>query len=150
MTVKRKVQKNVAAGLKTSANKVWLAGLGALSTAEEEGGKLFKSLVKKGEAVESKGKAQLDKLREQVEDLAATAKDRAGDAWERVEDTLSAVEERWDDKVVGALKRIGVPSKDEIAALTRRVEELTQLVEKKMKPRRRVGATRKVAARRKR
>ncbi|MGB5658402.1 MAG: phasin family protein, partial [Thermoanaerobaculia bacterium] len=32
-----------------SAQKIWLAGIGALATAEEEGSKLFNSLVKKGE-----------------------------------------------------------------------------------------------------
>jgi len=32
--------------LRKSAHDVWLAGLGALSLAEEEGGKLFKALVR--------------------------------------------------------------------------------------------------------
>ncbi len=152
MAVRKKTQKQVAEGLKASANKIWLAGLGALSTAEEEGGKLFKSLVKRGEAFESKGKVKLDKLRGQVAEIASTAKERAEGAWEKVEDKWGVVEDQWDHKVVGALKRVGVPSKDEIAALTRRVEELTHMVERKVKPGRRPAArkaaTRKTAKRR--
>ena len=38
--------------LKTSMEKVWLAGLGALSQAEKQGDKLFKSLVKRGKKYE--------------------------------------------------------------------------------------------------
>lgn len=120
--------------IKANAGKVWLAGLGALATAEEQGGKLFRSLVKKGEVYEKKGKVQFEKLKDRVETLAEAAKERAEGAWEKVEEKAEGVEERWDDKVVGALRKIGVPSRNEIASLTHRVEELTALVEKKLRP----------------
>lgn len=116
------LQKNV----KESAQKVWLAGLGALAAAEEEGGKVFKSLIKKGQAYESRAKGKLDGLREQIGDAAGKAKHQAVGAWDKVEDA-------WDDRVAATLKRIGVPSRDEIAHLTRRVQELTALVESKAK-----------------
>ncbi|MGE0641929.1 MAG: phasin family protein [Thermoanaerobaculia bacterium] len=118
--------------IKANAGKVWLAGLGALATAEEQGGKLFRSLVKKGEQYEKKGKSQFEKLKAKVEDLADAAKAKAEGAWEKVEEKAGDVEERWDDKMVGALRKIGVPSRNEIASLTHRVEELTSLVEKKV------------------
>ena len=126
------LQKNV----KESAQRIWLAGLGALATAEEEGGKLFKNLVKKGEAYESKAKGKLEGLKDQVEDVAGKARKTATGAWDRVE-------EAWDDKVAGTLRRIGVPSKDEISHLTRRVEELTAMVESKARNKR-VAARKKV------
>lgn len=126
------MQKN----MKDSAQKIWLAGLGALATAEEEGGKLFKNLVKKGEAYESKAKGKLEGLKDQVEDVAGKARKTATGAWDRVE-------EAWDDKVAGTLRRIGVPSKDEISHLTRRVEELTAMVESKARNKR-VAARKKV------
>lgn len=128
------MQKN----MKDSAQKIWLAGLGALATAEEEGGKLFKNLVKKGEAYESKAKGKLEGLKDQVEDVAGKARKTATGAWDRVE-------EAWDDKVAGTLRRIGVPSKDEISHLTRRVEELTAMVESKARNKR-VAARKKVTA----
>ena len=40
-----------------SAHRIWLAGLGALAKAEEEGSKLFKNLVREGERYETAGKA---------------------------------------------------------------------------------------------
>ncbi len=131
------LQKNV----KESAQRIWLAGLGALATAEEEGGKLFKNLVKKGEAYESKAKGKLEGLREQVGDVAGKVRQGATGAWGKAE-------EAWDDKVAGTLRKIGVPSRDEISNLTRRVEELTALVEKKARgtrsaPRKKVAASRR-------
>ncbi|MEO8277456.1 MAG: phasin family protein [Thermoanaerobaculia bacterium] len=138
MATKKKPENDFKDELKANASKVWLAGLGALATAEEEGGKLFRGLVKKGESYEKKGLAQFDRLKSKVEDAAAIAKERAGEAWEKVEEKVGEkveeVEESWDERVVGALRKIGIPSKNEIANLTRRVEELTSLVGKKLRP----------------
>jgi poly(hydroxyalkanoate) granule-associated protein len=148
-TKKTRTAEEIKDDIKANASKVWLAGLGALATAEEEGGKLFRGLVKKGEVYEKKGRTQFDRIKDQVETLAEKAKsragafaeeakERAGEAWAKVEETVEekagVVEERWDDKVRGVLGRVGVPSRNEIASLTRRVEELTRLVEKKAKP----------------
>src|SRR5688572_24967827 len=143
-TKKTTTADDIKGELKANASKVWLAGLGALATAEEEGGKLFRGLVKKGESFEKKGLAQIDTLKERVEELAGAARDRFGEvredvqdraegAWEKVGAAAEAVEERWDDKMHGVLRRIGVPSRNEIAALTRRVEELTAMVGSKAK-----------------
>lgn len=157
-TRKKSATDEIKSEIQANASKVWLAGLGALATAEEEGGKLFRGLVKKGEQYEKKGLSQIDKLRDQVEHLAGVArkrvgsfaeeaKERAEGAWSKVEETVEekaeAVEERWDEKVHGVLRRVGVPSRGEIASLTRRVEELTRLVEKKAKPAPRKKATAK-------
>ena len=156
MTTKKQSDKDFKEEIKQNAEKVWLAGLGALATAEEEGGKLFRGLMKKGESYEKKGLAQFDKLKAKVEGVAETAKDRAGEAWGRVEDKVEDVEDKLDDRVAVVLRKLGVPSKNEISTLTRRVEELTLLVEKKLKPTRKATkratpATRKTTtARRKR
>ena len=117
--------------MKDSAQKIWLAGLGALATAEEEGGKLFKNLVKKGEEYEVRGKAELGKEFGKLKDIVVEVRGKAGKAFEEVS---GKVGEKLDDQVAAALARIGVPSKDEIATLTARVEELTTLVEKLKAP----------------
>lgn len=155
MTTRKQADKDFKDEIKQNAEKVWLAGLGALAAAEEEGGKLFRGLVKKGESYEKKGLAHFDKLKAKVEGVAEWARDRAEEAWGKVEDKVENVEDRFDDRVAVVLRKIGVPSKNEIATLTRRVEELTLLVEKKLKParpaKRATPATRKAAtARRKR
>ena len=148
MTNKKHVDQDFKDEIKQNAEKVWLAGLGALATSEEEGGKLLRGLMKKGESYEKKGLAQFDKLNAKVEGVAESAKDRAGEAWGKVEGKVEDVEDRLDDRVASVLRKIGVPSKNEIATLTRRVEELTLLVEKKLKPARKT-AKRATAATRK-
>ena len=43
-----KTAAQLAEQLKASAQEIWLAGLGALARAQEEGGKMFDTLVKEG------------------------------------------------------------------------------------------------------
>lgn len=109
--------------IKASANKVWLAGLGALATVGEEGGKLFEQLVKKGEAYEPKVRSQVEKAKDKLDE----AKVKAERAWTKIEGGL-------DDKVTSAIHRIGVPTRDEIKELSKRVAELTSKVEE-LRPR---------------
>ena len=157
--------KDIQDDLKESAHKIWLAGLGALSVAGDEGRKVFTGLVEKGETYESRGRDNLDEVRDRFEDAAEKTKDRvedaAGKAKDRVEDAAGKakdrveeaagkakgraesawdkIEEKLDDAVTAALGRIGVPSRDEIATLTQRVEELTAVVEQ-LKPAKKTAA----------
>lgn len=105
-----------------SARKVWLAGLGAVSTLEEGTTSLFEQLVEQGQQVSSRGKQELDKARNKVEG-------ELGKARTRVEGTLGEVGGRFDRQVSDALHRLGIPTRKEIQALTRRVEELTTQVD---------------------
>ncbi len=123
-------KKDFQADVKDSANKIWLAGLGALAAAEEEGSKLFKNLVERGESLENRGRERYVEVKDTVKDTVDNATDEAK---QRVGGTWDKVEERVDDAVTAALGRLGVPSRDEIATLTRRVEELTAVVEQ-LKP----------------
>ena len=47
-------------------HEIWLAGLGAVVTMEEEGSSLFSTLVKRGEKLETEGKKKLIAVREDV------------------------------------------------------------------------------------
>lgn len=115
-------EKNFQDEIKESVHKVWLAGLGAVAIAEQEGGKFLKNLVAQGEAYESRGKERFDEMKEKVEEATGKARERAGSTWEKMT-------ESFDEKVAGTLRRLGVPNREEIATLTRRVEELTKVVE---------------------
>ena len=117
----KKIEKN-GSELKETANKVWLAGLGALATAGEEGGKLFDKLAKKGETFESQGKKRVDRVKSEVERVADKAKDQASSAWSKIESMI-------DDKVTAALHRVGVPTRDEIKNLSARVADLSRKIE---------------------
>ncbi len=118
--------KKTASELRESAQKIWLAGLGALTVAEEEGNKLFKSLVEKGTEFEAQGR---EKAREAAGDVRGRVEETAEKVKSEASTLFSKVDAKIDDAVASAVSRAGVPTRDEIGTLTRRVEELTQLVE---------------------
>ena len=105
--------------LKDSAGKIWLAGLGALSMAGEEGSKLFQNLVEKGKEFDKRENAPTEAVKRTVD----SARDRAGDVMNRFE-------EMFNDKVAFALTKMGVPTREEIQGLTARVEALMVSLEK--------------------
>jgi len=115
-------ERNTQEELKDSVHRIWLAGLGALAAAEEEGSKLFSKLVDRGRDVESKGKVEVDKVGDKVRSEVDKAKAKAESAFENWG-------EKFDEKLTSALHRLGVPTRDEIHNLTRRVEELNSKVE---------------------
>lgn len=115
--------KNVQDEIKDSVHRIWLAGLGALAAAEEEGSKLFTRLVDRGRDVEAKGKVEVDKLKTEAEKVKAKA-----------ESTFESWGGKVDETLTSALHRLGVPTRDEIRNLTQRVEELNAKVES-LKPR---------------
>ncbi len=114
-----KKQQKVYNEVRESAHKIWLAGLGALAKAEEEGTKVFHNLVEAGEEFEARGKKRFKLVKGKMEE----AREAAESQFEKLGDTF-------DHKVAGAVQRLGVPSRDEIMRLTKRVEELTAKVDK--------------------
>ena len=106
--------------MKTSANKVWLAGLGALAQAGKHGDKLFKTLVKKGK---------------KYEDLIPTSgdvKDTVDAAKKQASETYTSMEAAFDRQVANALQRAGVARQNEVDALKKEVAKLRR--ESKGKP----------------
>lgn len=118
----KETMSNMQEELRDSAHKIWLAGLGAVSTAGEKGSTWFQQLVEKGEGLEARGKKNMDKA---MDDLETSAKK----ARKRVENTVDDLWERLDERFTEAMHRFGVPTRDEIQALTRRVEELNHKVD---------------------
>lgn len=105
------------------AREIWLAGLGALSRLEQEGDKVFQTLVDRGKDYENKRSQQLEEatenFRKQQESLTQDVSKRLDDATESVEKAVS-------DTLSGTLGRLGVPTRDEVRGLSRRVGELSQ------------------------
>lgn len=118
----KKTRKNLEPRtIRRSAQQIWLAGLGAFALAGEEGGKLFGSLVKKGQGVEKLNKSRLEKVFSRVERVGERVRDNAGRA-------ISRIGNPFDTGMSAALHQIGVPTRKEIVTLTKRVEELTRVV----------------------
>jgi poly(hydroxyalkanoate) granule-associated protein len=113
--------------LKESAYRVWLAGLGALAAAGEEGAKAFNRLVDRGRDLESRSKDDIKSQADKARDQFDQAKGKAEGQWEEWSDKL-------DEVLTRSLHRLGVPTRDEIQTLTQRVEELTAKIEG-LKPR---------------
>ena len=115
----KKQQKKMYDEMFDSAHKIWLAGLGALAKAEEEGTKVFHNLVEAGEDFEARGRKRFTLVKGKVQE----AREAAENQIEKLGDTV-------DDQVANAVQKLGVPSRDEIQRLTKRVEELTAKVDK--------------------
>jgi poly(hydroxyalkanoate) granule-associated protein len=127
-------EKRLAQAVLDSAHHIWLAGLGAFGKAQQEGGKLFETLVKEGTALEAKTR-EVAGVR--FEGLAH----RATGTWDKLEQVF-------EDRVARSLKRLGVPTAKDVETLSKRVAELSARVdalieqgggEAKPKPARRVA-----------
>jgi poly(hydroxyalkanoate) granule-associated protein len=128
-----------AATVKDSAQQIWLAGLGAFSKAQEEGGKVFEALVKEGVSLQKKTQSVAeDKLTEvanKMTGMAGEVSNKAGQHWDKLE---SIFEER----TAKALAKLGVPSAKDVAALHQRIDELSaQLAKAGKAPSTRAAAT---------
>ncbi len=121
-------KKDLQNDLKESASKIWLAGLGALAAAEEEGSKLSRTWSRRARSGSPRAAAPSDEVQTDVKESGGRRQGQGRlDQWDTVGD-------KFDDVLAGALKRFGVPAREEIATLTKRVEELTALVESLKQP----------------
>jgi poly(hydroxyalkanoate) granule-associated protein len=117
----------LAQSVKDSAQQIWLAGMGAFAKAQEEGGKVFESLVKEGTSLQRKtqGLAE-DKINEvtgKMSAMAGTVTAKAGQNW----DKLEAI---FEQRTAKAMSKLGVPTAKDIDSLSQRVEELAAAVAK--------------------
>lgn len=114
-----------AGTVKDSAQQIWLAGLGAFSKAQEEGGKVFDALVKEGVSLQRKTQAvaeeKIGEVTNKMSGMAGDVTAKAGQHWDKLE---SIFEER----TAKALAKLGVPSAKDVAALTKRIDELSAKV----------------------
>jgi poly(hydroxyalkanoate) granule-associated protein len=104
-----------------SAQKIWLAGLGAFSKAQEEGGKVFETLVQQGQALEQKTRAMAGKA---VETARAQATESVGKA----SGTIDKLDQVFQDRVHRSLNKLGVLTSRDIDDLTRQVTDLSESV----------------------
>jgi poly(hydroxyalkanoate) granule-associated protein len=115
----------LAGTIKESAQQIWLAGLGAFSKAQEEGGRLFETLVKEGTSLQRKTQSAAgDKLGDMAGRMTSMAGDvgaRAGQHWDKLESIF-------EDRTAKAMGKLGVPMKKDVDALVARIDELSAKV----------------------
>ena len=97
-----------------SAQQIWLAGLGALSRAQHDGPKLFKSLVAEGGKVQDRTSKTVEKaIKGALENIQSAVSERVSDAKGRAQDTWDNVEKVFQSRVQKAIHELGVPSSRE-------------------------------------
>ena len=107
--------------LPRSVEDVFAAGLGALSTAGKKGAESFETLVGLGQRVAETGsdaaRAAVTEVESAAGRAAAFARDTGGGVVDGAADRVEGV-------VEGVLARLGVPGRDEVAALQAQVDAL--------------------------
>ncbi len=104
-----------------SAQQIWLAGLGAFSKAQNEGKKVFETLVKQGEVIEKN-------TRHVAEATIETAKDQASKTLSMASGKFGKLEQVFESRVHSSLNRLGVLTAKDVEALSAQVAELAESV----------------------
>jgi poly(hydroxyalkanoate) granule-associated protein len=114
----------VAAGLR----RLWLAALGVWPTLEESGGRLFDTLVENGERFESGRAERFSAVSEKVGGAVESAREKVEGGVRGLGETVrgwaSRGGEAFDRKVVAALQRSGLPTREEFQTVMRRLDEV--------------------------
>lgn len=116
----------LSGAIRESAQQIWLAGLGAFSKAQDEGGKVFETLVKEGLSIQRKTQSvaedRINEATSRVSHMASDISSKAAGQWDKLE-TL------FEDRVAKALGKLGVPSARDIESLLERIDALTSQVQ---------------------
>ena len=122
----KKAAPQLSSAVKDSAQQIWLAGLGAFSKAQEEGSKVFDTLVKEGLSIQRKTQAAAEeKITEAASKMSGMASDmqfKAGNRWDKLENIF-------EERVAKALGKLGVPSARDVSALAERVDQLDKHIQ---------------------
>lgn len=114
-----------ASAVRTSAQQIWQAGLGAFAKAQEEGGRVFNKLVQEGTEMQKRGRSGSE---DRMADMSATVSKVADGVSKQAAGSWDKLEQVFEERVARALGSIGVPTRKDIEALTRQVEQLTRTV----------------------
>lgn len=103
-----------AEAVRDSAQKIWLAGLGAFERARTEGPRMFEGLVEQGRNMGARAVGVADQALKTMREGSY-----AGGRWEKIEQVF-------EDRVARSLKRLGVLTRDQVEELSGQIRELNQ------------------------
>lgn len=107
----------LARSMQQSAQDIWLAGMGAFTQAQQQGGGVFDALVRAGQAAQQQAQVAAQAQFAQASAAAPAVQQSAAAAWDRLE-TL------FEQRTARALEQMGMPAAAEVAALQQRVAAL--------------------------
>ena len=123
-----------ADALKDSAEKIWLAGLGAFERMKSEGPKMFETLVEQGRTMSVKAKDAADQALRSVRE----ANFESGGKWDKFQQDMQ-------ERVSKSLGSLGVSTTKQMDALSRQVAELNEQMRNLMAASARAGGSRKAS-----
>jgi poly(hydroxyalkanoate) granule-associated protein len=107
--------------MKSQAQQIWLAGLGAFSKAQQDGAKAFEKLVIDGISMHRKAQSN-------AEEKLAEATQRASSAVKQLNEgargQIDRLEVLFEERVAKAMHRMGMPSLKDFQALEARIAVL--------------------------
>jgi poly(hydroxyalkanoate) granule-associated protein len=118
--------KDLSQSVRDSSRQIWLAGLGAFAKAQAEGMKVFETLVKQGEGLESRTKRAAADTADVAKAKAKEMQAMAGGTWDKLEQVF-------EDRVARALSRLGVYTQSDVERLAERVDALSEAVNELIK-----------------
>jgi poly(hydroxyalkanoate) granule-associated protein len=147
---------NLTGDVADMSRDIWLAGLGAIATVEEEGTKFFDGLVENGKEMQKNGSKRLDDLQKEaaktLDDLITrgrkvenkgrkqltarvdAVKDEVTDKQKEVTGTFERVTSKVEATVASAvetaMERLEVPTRTEVKDLAKKVDGLASKVNK--------------------
>ena len=113
---------DAARAVSESAQKIWLAGLGAFQRAKADGPKMFEVLVEQGKTFAERARGAADQALQSVRESAGGAGGR-----------FDKLEQVFEDRVSKSLGRLGVMTRGEVADLSKQVSALTDEVRSMMR-----------------
>jgi len=102
--------------VRDSAQKIWLAGLGAFERAKTDGPRMFEALVEQGRHMGARAMGAADEAFKNLKQASY-----GGGRWDKLEQVF-------EERVSRSLNRLGVLTKAEIDDLSRQVQELNESV----------------------
>ena len=129
--------------VRASAQQIWQAGLGAFAKAQEEGSKVFDTLVKEGVGMQRKAQSTAE---EKFSEAATKVSSMAGELGSRAAGQWDKLEGIFETRVAKALHSLGVPPAEELAALRHQVDSLTLRLDKLEAQAKRPATARRPAA----
>jgi poly(hydroxyalkanoate) granule-associated protein len=106
------------ASVRDSAQKIWLAGLGAFERAKTEGPRMFESLVEQGRNMGARAVGAADEALKNMRE--------SGGKWDKLEQVF-------EDRVSKSLSRLGVLTGREVDSLSKQVADLNETVHNLMR-----------------
>ena len=120
-TAKAAADNQLAQAVTQSAQKIWLAGLGAFARARTEGDKFFDLLVEQGKGIRARTETAADQALKTVRSQADATLANAQGKWDKLEQVF-------EDRVSRSLNRLGVLTSKDVDELARQVAELNESV----------------------